>query len=209
MESGGYVANYNRVWAWRPELVEGLRALWMQARQDTELRDRDFAVLVAATASELGDSYCSLAWGTKLAALADENVAAEVIVGGEGGDLTDRDVALARWARPERDECRRHRSSSEGGARRQGDRRGDGVRRVPPCVLDGERRARRSAGPQACRGSAGGRPSRCELRTASGVELARYFPSHVLTAFMCDFTYFSAAFAGGMCLPAIQLETRF
>ena len=94
----GYVANYNRVWAWRPELVEGLRALWMQAREDTSLEDRDFAVLVAATAAELGDSYCSLAWGGKLAALTSEETAAAVIRGRETA-LTDRDVALARWAR--------------------------------------------------------------------------------------------------------------
>src|SRR4051812_13451452 len=26
---------------------------------------------------------------------------------------------------------------------------------------------------------------------------------------MCDFTYFSAAFCGSMCWPAIQLETMF
>jgi alkylhydroperoxidase family enzyme len=70
----------------------------MQARNDTTLEDRDFAVLVAATAAELGDSYCSLAWGGKLAALSDEHTAAAVLRGRES-DLTDRDVALARWAR--------------------------------------------------------------------------------------------------------------
>jgi hypothetical protein len=38
---------------------------------------------------------------------------------------------------------------------------------------------------------------------------ACYFPSHLLTTLMCDFTYFSAAFCGSMCCSAIQLETMF
>jgi alkylhydroperoxidase family enzyme len=55
-------------------------------------------VLVTAAASALGDSYCSMAWGKKLAAAAGPDVAAGVIRGGADGlDLADQ--ALARWAR--------------------------------------------------------------------------------------------------------------
>jgi alkylhydroperoxidase family enzyme len=55
-------------------------------------------VLVAATASKLGDSYCSLAWGEKLAHATDEATATAVIRGGDSG-LSRRDAALSAWAR--------------------------------------------------------------------------------------------------------------
>jgi alkylhydroperoxidase family enzyme len=56
------------------------------------------SVLVTAAASTLGDSYCSMAWGKKLAEVASSDVAAAVIRGSdEGLDETAR--ALAHWAR--------------------------------------------------------------------------------------------------------------
>jgi alkylhydroperoxidase family enzyme len=64
------------------------------------LTDRDWAVMVTATASALGDSYCSLAWGPKLAKLSDPDTAAEVIGGVEQpAGLSERERALADWAR--------------------------------------------------------------------------------------------------------------
>jgi hypothetical protein len=54
--------------------------------------------MVAATAAARGDSYCSLAWGTKLANLSDAATAAQVIRG-EHENLFGREAALARWSR--------------------------------------------------------------------------------------------------------------
>jgi alkylhydroperoxidase family enzyme len=50
-------------------------------------------------ASRLGDSYCTLAWGTKLAEATDPPTAAAVIVGQPSSLMTARDDALASWAR--------------------------------------------------------------------------------------------------------------
>ena len=44
------------------------------------------------------DSYCSLAWGTKLAARADAQLAAGVLRGDDGA-LTEAERAMAAWAR--------------------------------------------------------------------------------------------------------------
>lgn len=46
----------------------------------------------------MGDSYCSLAWGSRLAAAADPDVAAGVLRGHDGG-LTHAERALVSWAR--------------------------------------------------------------------------------------------------------------
>jgi alkylhydroperoxidase family enzyme len=55
-------------------------------------------VLVAATASAIGDSYCSLAWGSRLAGATDAATAAGVLTGDDGG-LDPSERALAAWAR--------------------------------------------------------------------------------------------------------------
>ena len=69
-----------------------------QATQAGSLSLRQRAVLVTATASTLGDSYCSLAWGKRLAAETEPEVAGAVIRGtDEGLDASER--ALAQWAR--------------------------------------------------------------------------------------------------------------
>ena len=65
----------------------------------TTLTDREQAIVVTATVSEFGDSYCSLAWGSKLAALAGDETAAGVIAGGLPGDLSPRETAIAEWCR--------------------------------------------------------------------------------------------------------------
>src|SRR6185437_16666453 len=74
----GYVMNVSRLWAYQPESLTGLFDL---ARAVTagrfDLRQR--AVLVAACAAAAGDSYCSLAWGVRLAATAGEETAAGVL----------------------------------------------------------------------------------------------------------------------------------
>jgi uncharacterized peroxidase-related enzyme len=96
----GYVWNVTRLWCWRPDTYQGLAALRAELMGASTLTDRDWAVMVTATASALGDSYCSLAWGPKLAKLSDPDTAAEVIGGVEQPDgLSEREGALADWAR--------------------------------------------------------------------------------------------------------------
>ncbi len=96
--SDGYVPNYVRVWCWRPEILTAFAQLRADLLAESTLTAREVAVMVAAAASELGDSYCSLAWGEKLAEASDESIAAAVLRG-EGGGLSEREAALARWAR--------------------------------------------------------------------------------------------------------------
>jgi alkylhydroperoxidase family enzyme len=69
-----------------------------QAIAGHDLSFRQRGVLVAACASTLGDSYCSLAWGSKLAGVSDPETAAAVLRGNDEG-LTDDERALAAWAR--------------------------------------------------------------------------------------------------------------
>ena len=75
----GYVTNVSRLWAYMPTTLEGLSDLMGQATLAGALTLRQRAVLVTAAASALGDSYCSLAWGKKLAAETGAEVAAAVI----------------------------------------------------------------------------------------------------------------------------------
>jgi len=59
---------------------------------------RERAILVCATAAKLGDSYCSLAWGAKLAAESDPATAAALLLRQMPAALNARERALARWA---------------------------------------------------------------------------------------------------------------
>lgn len=96
----GYVWNVTRLWCWRPDTNEGLAALRAQLMEGSSLAEREWAVMVTATASALGDSYCSLAWGPRLARLSDPDTAAEVIGGVERpAALSGREAALAGWSR--------------------------------------------------------------------------------------------------------------
>ena len=98
-KSEGFVMNLTRAWAWRPDVFQGFAQLRSQLMQQTSLGKRDLALLVCATAAELGDSYCCLAWGRKLAQEADAATAAAIIDGGDAPSLTPRDRALVDWAR--------------------------------------------------------------------------------------------------------------
>jgi uncharacterized peroxidase-related enzyme len=95
----GYVSNHTRLWAWRPDLRTDFLALRSGVMTSSTLTARDFAVLVTATASALRDSYCSLAWGNRLAGATDEDTAAAVIAGDSAPALSERELALAGWAR--------------------------------------------------------------------------------------------------------------
>lgn len=94
----GYVMNLTRVWAHVPAAYDGLTALLADQARTAGLTDRDRGVLVSALASTLGDAYCSLAYGGRLARWADERTAVAVLSGADDG-LSDRDRTLAAWAR--------------------------------------------------------------------------------------------------------------
>jgi SAM-dependent methyltransferase/alkylhydroperoxidase family enzyme len=94
----GYVMNASRLWAHQPAAQHGLFDLLGQAVRAGSLTFRRRGILVAACASALGDSYCSLAWGKKLAGEASADLAAGVLRG-DDHQLDPSERALARWAR--------------------------------------------------------------------------------------------------------------
>lgn len=95
----GYVSNLTRLWAWRPDVLKAMVALRGGLMEASSLSGREWAVLVAATAAQRHDSYCSLAWGTKLAGLVDAETAADVIADRPTQNLSPRETTLAAWAR--------------------------------------------------------------------------------------------------------------
>jgi uncharacterized peroxidase-related enzyme len=94
----GYVMNGTMLWAYQPDTMAGLFDLMRQSIAGQRLGVRERGILITALASTFGDSYCSLAWGQKLATAADPATAAGVLLGHDSG-LTDREQALAGWAR--------------------------------------------------------------------------------------------------------------
>ncbi len=98
LEDVGYVMNASKLWAHQPAAHAGLFDLLGQAARAASLTFRQRGILVAACASALGDSYCSLAWGKKLAGEAGPDVAAGVLRG-DDDELEPAERALARWAR--------------------------------------------------------------------------------------------------------------
>ena len=95
----GFVMNSTRAWAWLPESMTGLFALFDESAEAGSLTYRDRGILVTAAASGLGDSYCTLAWGSRLASSADTATAVAVLQGKVSEEMTAREVALAAWAR--------------------------------------------------------------------------------------------------------------
>lgn len=94
----GYVMNLSRMWAHQPETNQGLFGLIDATIEAGGLSFRERGILVTACASTLGDSYCSLAWGKKLAAETDPATAASVLLGKDEG-LSPGEAAIANWAR--------------------------------------------------------------------------------------------------------------
>jgi uncharacterized peroxidase-related enzyme len=94
----GHVMNLSRVWSHQPGVLEELFALLTRCVRAAGLTLRQRGVLVSACASTLGDAYCSLAWGARLAREAGPEIAAAVLRGDDAG-LDAREAALARWAR--------------------------------------------------------------------------------------------------------------
>lgn len=92
----GWVMNVSRLWAWRPDSQQALFDLLDSVSIGFSMRQR--ALLVAACASAFGDSYCSMAWGGKLAKESDAETAVAVLTGSDDG-LTTAEQAMTRWAR--------------------------------------------------------------------------------------------------------------
>ncbi len=99
LDQRGFVMNLTRLWGWRPEVCEAFVGARSALTSGSSLSKRELGVLVCATASSLGDSYCALAWGKTLADAADVDSAVAVLREQDGAALTARDQALARWAR--------------------------------------------------------------------------------------------------------------
>ena len=98
LQTEGYVMNLTRLWSWRPDVAEEFGNVRATLLDDCELTDADVALLVAATAAARSDSYCSLAWGRRLAKHVGADAAASVVAGGLDG-LDDRARTLTTWAR--------------------------------------------------------------------------------------------------------------
>jgi uncharacterized peroxidase-related enzyme len=98
LADNGYVMNLTRLWAHEPPTLPALFELIDAMTATAGLGFRDRGVLVSATASTLGDSYCSLAWGGRLAESAGEAAATSVLKG-DDRQLTRAERALVGWAR--------------------------------------------------------------------------------------------------------------
>ena len=94
----GYVSNLARLWAWRPDVFDAFVKVRSLLTEKAALSLRERAILVCATAASVGDSYCALAWGPKLAFETDPLTAAAVLQQKEATALNARERALATWA---------------------------------------------------------------------------------------------------------------
>jgi len=96
---GGYLMNLTRLWAWRPDLAGEFSALRRSVARNSKLSRREVVIAFCACVSRLGDSYCSLSFGTMLSRLGDAGTAASLLRGEVPAALTSREAAIAAWAR--------------------------------------------------------------------------------------------------------------
>lgn len=94
----GYVANQTRLWAYAPGALAALSHAMSVAVDMAGLEMAERSLLVTATASAMGDSYCTLAWGSKLARYVGADSAAAT-ARGDDSTLDDGPRAIAAWAR--------------------------------------------------------------------------------------------------------------
>jgi uncharacterized peroxidase-related enzyme len=90
--------NVSKLWAYQPATLNHLFDLMGESYATEGLTFRQRGILVTACASTLGDAYCSLAWGTKLASKSDAGTAAAVLRGTDDS-LSPEEHAIAQWAR--------------------------------------------------------------------------------------------------------------
>lgn len=96
--ASGYVMNLERAWAWRPDVAEGFALLRKRLVERSRLQPGEIALLACTTARALGDSYCSLAWGTRLAGMRGAAAVAAVLQGTDPPTSSARELALRQWA---------------------------------------------------------------------------------------------------------------
>ena len=111
--------NVSKLWAYQPATLTGLFDLLQGTTLTHRFTLRQRGILAAACASTLGDAYCSLGWGSKLAKESDAETAAGVLRG-DDDRLADDEVAMAEWARkvtrdPNYTNFLRHRVTSQSG----------------------------------------------------------------------------------------------
>jgi len=94
----GYVAHLTRLWANSPESLAALSYVLKRASDTADLDGRLRSLLVTACAATIGDSYCSLAFGSKLAREAGDDVATGIIEGNHAA-LSPAERTLVGWAR--------------------------------------------------------------------------------------------------------------
>jgi uncharacterized peroxidase-related enzyme len=99
MEEDGYVMNLTRLWAWRPDVARAFLDLRKVLMGSSSLSSRERAVIVCGAVSTLGDSYCALAWGKRLADASSAAMAASVLRSGDPPELSAREGALLSWSR--------------------------------------------------------------------------------------------------------------
>lgn len=97
-EGLGFVMNLTRLWTQLPEAMDAYGGLVSLAARSAGLTMRQRSLLVSACASSVGDSYCSLAWGSKLAGFVGPETSASVLRG-DDADLDPGERVLSRWAR--------------------------------------------------------------------------------------------------------------
>lgn len=94
----GYVWNLSRLHAHQADTMQSLVALATAAFEPSGLSTRHKQILLLATTSTMGDSYCSMAWGGRLADAGDPDAAASILSGRDDG-LSEQETAIAAWAR--------------------------------------------------------------------------------------------------------------
>ena len=98
LEMLGFVSNVTKLWMHDPVsrdvIFDAVRASAKGA--GLSIAERGVATVVAATAA--GDSYCPLAWGSKLGTATSPELAASVLLGSDEL-LDERSRAIAAWAR--------------------------------------------------------------------------------------------------------------
>ena len=92
----GYVANYTRLLARRPAVLEAWRGLNAAVKASMDPRRYELATL--ATARQLRSSYCSLADGRVLVEQFDGEREVRAVATGHEGDLEPVDAAVVRLA---------------------------------------------------------------------------------------------------------------
>ena len=174
----GYVAHLTRLWAHSPGTMTAMANVLDLSVAEASLTFRQRALLVSACASAMSDSYCSLAWGSKLSAAAGEETAAAVLAG-DDSSLPREERVLATWARRM---VRDPNATTEfhvaemraAGLRRAADLRAHRLRGAAPRLRDGQRHTRCRAGRRTGRARTARRPCGRDLRTHADAAIGHH-----------------------------------